>query len=417
MAVLAIVIMPLVYVRRREKPRRPLTVWWCDILKMAFAYSFSEIVVTIISSHGPMPMGMSLGPRGPSPDMGGPPPLDDGRRPPFEPGSIHDLHALPPLPDEPPHWERRRFFDGYRVQSTSLLVQTFDSVPGTVAVCLLYILALRLAHRLEVAVRGRRHSKQALGYLGGNYGNPVNYVYFFKQTALLTGAATMVKMATREMSEHHPEQFMSMADALFGFTRDINPALRWFLLSMVVPYVLFSAQFVLTDFMIKRRSAVSRSSRVLPLSETHALDSELDAVNDDDECYPLQELSAPQVGTIDLEAQNIPMTSPASQSSQGAQSSTSSRGSPVPALGIVTASLLNAAAVISTASQRADIFADNSPSCSAAGPSEPPAGGQGGLDDDGLPSYDDSQREQAQLRTADPARAQQRDLLIAELKR
>jgi hypothetical protein len=353
----------------------------------------------------------------------------DGPVPPFEPGPRHDMHRVPPLFPE----RRRQYRDfGYRSQASTLLIQIFDAIPGTFMVCLFYILALRLAYRLESSFSRRRVSKEALGYASGNYGQPVDQMRFLKQTILLTLCSLIVKFAIWKSCEHHPEGFMNLTDGLFGSARDMNPKLRWFLFVMLGPYMLFSVQFVFTDYVIKRRSgrrgASSARRGFLPLNEAHELDTGMPEVSDDEEeGYQLQDLSVPIPVSVDIEQQQIPLPlsrpvsgpaevnivsrsfvgliSPSPVDAAGAVAESSTH----PTLGIVTASLLNAAAVLSTASQRSELF--NAPSCgsSSALPDT--------NEDDGLPSYDDSQREQMHLRSSDPTRAQQRDLLIAELKR
>ena len=75
--------------------------------------------------------------------------------------------------------------------------------------------------------------------------------------------------------------------------------------------------------------------------------------------------------------------------------------------GIVTASLLNAAAVSATASARPLLFSDDIDTEDEVDED---------VDPESLPSYDDSQREHQELLRSDPRQAQQRMTVIQHLK-
>lgn len=346
-----------------------------------------------------------------------------------------------------------------------------------------YMVRVKFAEREKKLLAGDE-IKDGLGCISGNYGYPIKKSWVAFQTLLLSLCIFTAKVMMYRVCSINVDTIHAIQQKTLSWAKPMNPLLRLFLLGLGVPFIFISSQLILLDYNLRYRYQRYDSFEWRNEPEEYQLiELSLGAVKDDDEERTLA-LDQPLIGTssftqgssssnnsnssINLTepvieesfpptvlAQDEPrqftransLSSVESDDRSSSRSSTdmssiysvssdiaSSTSAGVVAglhpnrmgmrYGVVTASLLNMAAVSATASMRPGLFGHINSAPESASESSESTDSIDGVDDDDelyeesgdLPSYDDSQRQQQALLKNTRLSAQQQ-ALISELKR
>lgn len=406
---------------------------------------------TLVSRMMPPPMHP---PRGPPPfDWRAPPPPPGPiPGPDTNPGRMFARHFNNGFPHPPGgemgspgsmHFKERVGF----LQTTSLTLSTLEVFPGLFFIYGTYIVLLHLMHRIKVywyrtlrqpklvrdnergwvIERGladdsdeldyyfddnpsdsfvnssKRYTRARTGFVSGNYGHPLRVQWFMQQTGCFTVSVFIVRTILLEICMRMPQQVNGLRSLLFGRILAGPPTpTRHFMLSIVIPSVLYSIEFCMSDYLLRYRGNPSKigsgtRSFTLPLFQRSELEPTHTRNRDTRELYnprftgfELTELRLPQLhepptclvdqtgeeaeNTTAAETDNILVNNSTRSSLEAGSSSGGGgceksrlfpkghafRGVPqTPTFGIVTASLLNAVAVSATADSRAFLFPGN----------------------------------------------------------
>lgn len=330
-----------------------------------------------------------------------------------------------------------------------------------------------------------RYSRARLGLVSGHYGHPVRVQYVAQQTACFTLSVFIVKAIIFKVCLAYPDQADKLRLFLFEWYLSIvdrQMAFHFFVVTILIPSLIYFTQFCLNDYVMRYRSTRTKGDTIVLPLYTRASDcarrntSSRRQYNPHDSAFELQELRLPLLHTPPDESPPLlvaPTDTPAEpaatvstrnslDASPPASTPSNSRPGTPPApsaqdinelsllarrsaaasvrssvdvmrvglsqsYGIVTASLLNAAAVGATASARPFIFApsshrldeldtDNEDSEDEDG-DEDSEDGEAEVEEVRLPSYDDSQRQHRELLLNNPLRAITTNQIISRMKR
>ena len=161
LALFFLVFLPLVFVRRREKPRRQLPIWACDILRIALAYAMAELMLALMFyALGKVP-NLLPPPQNPTGFVGGPPAPPNTLKTPRKPDPSKDTILLTlDLPQElPPVVENgkkhKNAVGNGRAPGLILIVRIFETFPGLFVIYILYMFLLRLGLWFKVWTKRR----------------------------------------------------------------------------------------------------------------------------------------------------------------------------------------------------------------------------------------------------------------------
>lgn len=435
---LVLVLVPLIYMRNRERPRRKLNIWVCDMMRIGAAYSGSEIILLILRLCG-----LRIDPW-------------ETLRP--DQAVIHkapsDVRGRDWHNGLGNRWAGSRFRD-FRAYSrfvghAVLISRLLEMVPGLILLYFGYKGLLRLGHGIVsdgprsqllnrlLNNRSPVDKRNGLGFQSGNYGCPIRKPWVAVQSALLCVCILVVRLAIYLVFLVNPDLLVDASKYISGVTDGSWKPMRTCSLRLIIPYVVFSLQFICLDYLLKYRPDPKGDPAVVFGSEWLDDDIQLEEIRLE---VPVDEemMQADAAQHLHQEQQHLhrglPLTQLSSRAGNAGPAPVSthdsvdddlyneeSPASPAPEVppmdttislryGLVTAGLLNAASVGQTVRSRPFMFSPPSPL-----PVQCEEVDVGVGIDEGLPSYDDSQRLQQEL-LRDPARAFQRDALISELKR
>lgn len=346
-----------------------------------------------------------------------------------------------------------------------------------------YMMRVKLAERKNKLLAGDE-IKDGLGCISGNYGYPIKKSWVAYQTLLLSLCIFTAKVMMYRVCSMNVDTIHAIQQSTLFWAKPMNPLLRLFLLGLGVPFIFISSQLILLDYNLRYRyQRYGKFDWSNEVEEYPLVELSLGAIKDDDDEERNLALDQHLIGTglftesnsgsgsnsadselvtaetsvPNLLPQNEPreFTRVDSLSSGDSDDHSSSRSStdissiysmssdvsstastgPVSGFqlnrmgmryGVVTASLLNMAAVSATASMRPGLFGNINTATETETASESSLATDSidGVDDEDdlyeesgdLPSYDDSQRQQQALLKNTRLSAQQQ-ALISELKR
>lgn len=261
-----------------------------------------------------------------------------------------------------------------------------------------------------------RFSRQKLGFVSGFYGFPIKARWFLQQTLCFLCAVIFTRIIIIKICQKFPDQARGLHKALFSWNMK-QKGLHMFLLKVLFPALIYMVQICISDLVLRFRSKTaikySHNREFQPMFSASGIRRRIYPYNDD---YELQELTLPVLtdyrnneprssitptpqiaadqnhnrsrdhnvhsfmqvgqprnepvivlpndgeGTSAAQSTIVSGLPPTIHDPKPSNSITSSSrpNRSRPQLGIVTASLLNTAAVTATAASRANIF--NSPS-------------------------------------------------------
>lgn len=453
-AVLFLVAVPLLLIRRFESPRRRVSVWFFDLGRLVVGYASAEVLLLILL----IPYTLKT-------------------------SSFLHLHQPPPndlqqFPNNKPPTARRKNWVPLRAETTSLTVSFLQLCPGLLFIYSFYLILLHLAYRLKklylhrfscpdpYSDSPRKHLSQTdLGLASGNYGHPVRLAWAVQQTALFATAVFFVRLSIFSLCFRFPTATNSLRSSLFGWVASLSshPA-KWALSTIVFPALIYLAQFTISDYLLKYKPKKSKSHFPIQLphaseaytgtfefanlepqptststSSTQPLDIVHQNEDSDDDLYDpptrspnleqeieetfhdIKELGKTAwervAKTVDASRQNIAASFPSSSFTPFTPFTPGTR------LGLVTASLLNQVAANATATARPLLFTNSVVDqfrLDDVDDTIPPAPA---IDNpfhhdttDPLPNYYESQREHQEL-LRDREGAEQRRRQIRDLKR
>uniref|UniRef100_A0A060T629 ARAD1B07832p n=1 Tax=Blastobotrys adeninivorans TaxID=409370 RepID=A0A060T629_BLAAD len=442
---LLFLLVPLAYMRKKERPKRMFSTWCCDILRLLIAYSLADVALFMAigammggphgHGHPGHRDGRFHGPHGPP----GPPP-----GPPM--GHFGGPHGPPP-PFGPPHGvakttlQRREFelqwwYDvGLEMDSRVVILRALDIVPGVVIMDRVYkgvLMGIRKFRGLS-----KRQAREC-GLVSGSYGWPVDLRWVLLQSLILSVSI----LATRLLMFGFLHYMGNGATSLTLWVRTIpSPFAQQILIRFLLPFVLYMAHILLTDYLTKHPpkradiescnhdghddielSTLRRPMSPIGSDEPTVLPIEIGlgpgrsrSARPPATVEPIEHASVPSVPPVPPAAplaQSVPLSAPqtAPQSApRQADEQVDPCGSQGVFFGMVTASLLNTAAARATSSAITSLSppspspspSSSSSSLSVAGQDqdsiapEPSAPEQ--WDPAGLPSYDDSERQHQEM--------------------
>lgn len=398
-AVLVIVIVPLLLVRRFESPRRRLSVWFFDLGRLVVGYALAEVLLMVFlvpyaalvnSYKGPpapwnqnrnRPWRVGNDNYGGQAQRGVPPDTHISVGGPGSPDVSFDRPALllrraaeasaeilgnaassllrrtnnNPNPNTASNFDassdrKARHFENddkrkkhfiIRLETTSLTLSLIEVFPGLFFIYGTYFCFLYIVYRLKLvwlqhnkriryvrdsrrrrrnhspdgelegdsdaaesnsssflALRDSRFSKilsqTDAGLTSGNYGHPVRISWFFQQASLFALSVFLIRITLFFICAKYSDATEALRRAVFGWIHDIDswPAIKLITL-VALPSVIYTIQFVLTDYFLKYKSSVSKRNLFFNVP-SYSYGDDLNSGTHYPESFELQELSLPR---------------------------------------------------------------------------------------------------------------------------
>lgn len=107
--------------------------------------------------------------------------------------------------------------------------------------------------------KGDKQLQMQMGFVSGNYGTPVKLQWFGQQTAALVLAVFLVRMAIIKLCTRYSQGIILLSSALFGWAAYIpSHALQEIVVFVVVPSIVYSAHFCLADYLLRYKATVGK---------------------------------------------------------------------------------------------------------------------------------------------------------------